>query len=329
MNRDQIVWQFCEIVNQGLAQGLALADEAVNQLAPQLSPDDQPLLEALRENFRQAYAPSEFFNAQVLRLDHTFYQCYELMSQSLDSSVVDPVESFVARFEEADDSGDPPVLMWGRFWMVSGAQQYDADGRLQRFDYNPLVASRQIAAMINADYLPLPLPGEPHAAMGGIGQMATRPGLRGQGHANALVQLFEEQARIIAQQRGHTLKMMVLEAEKAARRFWARMGYRYPQGARYYQPPIAYDHQTGEPITKAVPEMIMVKFTDGPAPAAVDRALLVEVVRTLYERWYLPDGLSDAAREKVESHLFGTLFADFLDSLPDTDTIPLIMPPED
>lgn len=329
MNREQIIQQFCEIVNQGLAQGQALGDEAANQLAPQVSDDDQPLLEDLRATFHQAYAPAEFFNKQVLRLDHTFYQCHRLMSLSLDANVVDPVESFVERFEDFTSSDDPAVLMWGRFWMASGAQHYDSDGKLLRFDYNPLTASRHIAAMINADYMPFPLPDEPNAAMAGIGQMATRPALRGQGHASALIQLFEAHARTMAQQHGHTLKLMVLEAERAARQFWARMGYRYPQGARYYQPPLAYDLETGEPTMKAMPEMIMVKFMNGPMPDTIDKALLIEVVRTLYQRWYTPEGTSEAVSRKIENYLFGTLFADFLSSLPDTDTISLIMPPTD
>lgn len=329
MNREQIIRQFCEVVNQGLAQGQALGDEAVTRLMSQVSEDDQPLLEDLRAAFQAAYTPTQFFNEQVLRLDHTFYQCHQLMSQSLDADVVDPIESFADRFEATPDPNDLAVLMWGRFWMISGAQHYDHDGRLLRFDYNPLTASRHIAAMINTDYIPFPLPDDPNAAMGGIGQMATRLGLRGQGHANNLVQVFEEQVKAIARQRGQTLKLLVLEAERAARQFWARMGYRYPQGARYMQPPLSYSPDTGEPVKRAMPEMIMVKFVDGEIPDTIDKALLIEVVRTLYQRWYMPEGLSEAASAKVDSHLFGTLFADFLSSLPDADQIPLIMPPRD
>jgi hypothetical protein len=69
----------------------------------------------------------------------------------------------------------------------------------------------------------------------------------------------------------------------------------------------------------------MLRLLD-PSPAnRIDRVLLLDVVRTIYTRWYVPtSGPPEAiahARANIED-----LFNQFRNSLPDGNMIPLVQP---
>jgi hypothetical protein len=195
-----------------------------------------------------------------------------------------------------------------------------------QYQYDPLTVTTSVAAVVTGNYIPL----ETHGGfgIGGIGQAATRPGLRGQGHGGLVVEAFEAEMRQIAAASSQQLPLIVLEAEEASRPFWAGLGYRYPIGTRYKQPPIDYDRESGKPLFPAVPELLMVKPLGAWAGDEVDRELLIDAVHSLYNKWYLFDYIPEKARPEVEAYVFGSLFQDFLNSLPPGGgPVPLVLPP--
>jgi hypothetical protein len=99
-------------------------------------------------------------------------------------------------------------------------------------------------------------------------------------------------------------------------------------GTRYMQPPIDYDRVSGKPLFPAVPELLMVKPLGNSMGNSIDRELLIDAVYSLYKKWYIFDYIPEKARPEAEAYVFGTLFKDFLDSLPPGDGhVPLVLPP--
>ncbi|MDX2163021.1 MAG: hypothetical protein SF162_17020 [bacterium] len=328
--------------------------EAANKLLPDLNPSDPEAdrrakvqavydailptcegdedliaqLDHIHQDFTRALFPIHFFNRRVRAWDSWFNQSYALMEQIFEPDVLDEADVYRDAFPDPIDPKNPPTFaMVSRFWRVSGDQRYDASGRLTRFAFDPLVATEEIAATSSGTYMSL-APARPGEAIGAIGYAATRNALRGKGHGQSAVQDFERAMIEAAAQRGETLKLLMLEAETTATVFWTRCGYRWPDGAKYMQPPISFDPATGEPNFPPKLEILMVKAPDAPNATHIDKGILLEALRTMLGTWFRPQGGTPEALKRVDEHLFGKYYREFEDSIAHHgQNIPLIAPP--
>ncbi len=223
-----------------------------------------------------------------------------------------------------------PFVMIGRFWQVSGVQQYDRAGRLAGFGADPLSITEQPAGVISGTYMTLLSTAALRQGIGAIGHLATRPALRRTGgHGHALTVEFEREIMAVAAARNETTRLLVLEAEPDAMAFWAKQGYRWPVGSRYAQPPLDFDPDTCERLYDEVPVLLMVKDPLDPGGASVPQWLLQDTVKTLYEHWYLGRvrAFAPAAARRAEQFI-EKVFSVFGASLaPEDGAVPLGNPP--
>jgi hypothetical protein len=326
--KQALIQNFCTQVNEALAQKQDLSTEIYKALKMTIVDDSLlSMLDSLKRDFDAANYPNQFVNLRITTPNIQLNQCYELLSAALGEDILDPKETYMRLLLTDRSPGEPlDYLMVGRFWSVSGLQQYSPDGTLTKYHFDPLTVTKSVAAVVTGDYISL----EKHKGLGigGLGQAASRSGMRGQGHGKFAVEAFEAEMIHIAAAHEQQLCMMILEAEMTSRRFWAGRGYRYPIGTRYMQPPIDYDRVSGRPLFPAVPEMLMVKPLGSSMGSSIDRELLIDAVHSLYNKWYLFDYIPHKARPEAEAYVFGTLFKNFLDSLPLGDgPVPLVLPP--
>jgi hypothetical protein len=326
MNHQQIIEQFSQQVNEGLAAGEDWGARAAASLEPALATqEERALLGLLVSTFQAALNPGVFVNLSIEDVNADLDQTYELLSSTFDETVLGPKEGYVAGIRARRQQAGPHTsALLSRFWQVLGLHDYDRDGRLRVFRFDPLASTRHIASVIGGSYFTVSdRPGEGFA---GIGHLATVPGRRRGGHARAITDEFERRMHSLAAHRGERLQAIILESERMSRPYWYRMGYRWPRGSVYFQPPMDFDHETGEALLPAVPECLMLKVTNGDS-ATIRRDLLLDIVRALYDRWYLPRSASPAAQAAISAYLFDGLLGDFAASLPDGDDIPLDEPP--
>jgi len=302
----------------------------VERLLPTCAGDAEQiaLLDQLHSTFLAALTPREFFNLRVRAYDTWFHRTYALMARTFGPDVLDEADAYSTAFPEPVDPHKPPnFAMVSRFFRVSGSQQYDDDGRLTRFSFDPQVTTEEITAMASGTYMTLD-PLRPGLSLGAIGYAATRPGLRGQGHGNIIVEMFEQEMRAVARARGETLTLILLESEPTSTAFWSRCGYRWPLGGSYVQPPISFDLQTGEPNFPPRLEILMLKLLDSPHPEYIERDVLLDAMKTMLRRWFLPTDAAPAARARIEGLLFGTYYREFEESIaPQGERVPLVIPP--
>jgi hypothetical protein len=326
MDNQQIIEQFSQRVNRGLATGEDVSDQAYAELEKSLtSPADRALLDLLRQTFQAALNPDQFVNLSIEEVNADLDQTYELLSSTFDETVLGPKEGYIAGITARKQQPQPHTsALLARFWQVLGLHEYDRDGNLRVFGFDRLASTRHIASVIGGSYFTVPnRPGEGFA---GIGHLATIPARRRGGHARAITDDFERRMQQVAAARSEQLQAFILESERMSRPYWYRMGYRWPRSSVYFQPPMDFDMETGEALLPAVPECLMLKTTHGDS-ATIQRDLLLDIVRSLYDHWYLPRSATPAAQAAISAYLFEGLLADFAASLPDGDDIPLDEPP--
>lgn len=337
MNRAEVIQRFCEIVNNGLSQGKDVGKVAYEQLTSTISePGEKSLLDQLYQNYCRAQEPDNFFNLRIREPDERFEQCYELMRLTFDEAEREPRERYADLLklpEEEYLSHPSPPVMIGRFWHVSGPQQYDDSGQLKDFGFDPLVVTDSIMGVISGNYMSMHPSHRQKEGMGAIGHIATRSHFRhGKGHGSILLHAFEQEVEAIANARGEKLQLILLEAEEQSWWFWAKQGYRWPAGSRYFQPPLEFDPLTGERLHNEVPELLMVKIWNDPSASQIDSKLLIDAVHTMYQNWCLAKivtySFSKEAIQRATDYVMGKIFTDFLASLPPGGApVPLQKPP--
>lgn len=145
--------------------------------------------------------------------------------------------------------------------------QWDDDG----------VCAAAIAALI-------PLTGD--RVLGAIGHALVARRLRGQGAGRQLNAALEERLIHYATAAGRQLEAFILESEADARFFWGRVGYRWPEGCRYRQPPLRYAAD-GAPDLPTIPLLLLLRH---PAHSDVIPGPLVrEYLQAMLVWWYLDD----------------------------------------
>jgi hypothetical protein len=322
MDAQQLIEQFSQRVNQGLAQGQDWSAQAYAELE---NTEDRALLDLLMQTFQAALNPAEFTITRIEEVNADLDQTYELLSSTFDDTVLGPKTGYIAGINARKQQPKPHNnVLLARFWEVLGLHEYDRDGNLRAFGFDRLASTRHIASVIGGSYFTVSTrPGEGFA---GIGHLATVPGRRKGGHARAVTEDFEARVREIAAHHGERVQAFILESESRARPYWYRMGYRWPRNSVYFQPPMDFDLETGEALLPAVPECLMLKVTEGDGES-INRILLLDIVREMYKRWYLPRSAAPAAKEVISAYLFDKLLGEFAASLPDGDVIPMDEPP--
>lgn len=335
MNRTEVIQRFCEIVNNGLSQGKDYGKVAHEQLISAVSePSQKSLLDQMYQNYCKAQEPDNFLNLRIWEPDERFEQCYELIRLTFGAAEREPRQRYLDMLEylKEEHHPSPPVII-GRFWHVSGPQQYDASGQLKGFGFDPLIVTDSIMSVISGNYMKLYPPQRQKEGIGAIGHLATRSHFRrGKGHGTVLLQAFEREVEAIAAERGEKLQLIVLEAEEDSWWFWAKQGYRWPAGSRYFQPPLEFDPVTGERLHDEVPELLMVKIWNNSSASQIDSKLLIDTVRTMYQNWCLAKivtySFSKEAVQRATDYVMGKIFTDFLASLPPGgESVPLQEPP--
>jgi ribosomal protein S18 acetylase RimI-like enzyme len=333
MSDEETVERYSRALNTRLEHGQQESDApdaALTEIGREAV--DPALAERLVANARQAIHPCEFFDARALTPDLIFDQCDALLRRSFDPAELEPKARFAAMIERLrDPSHTWPLLMMGRFWRVSGPQRYDATGRLVCFGFDPLSVTESIAAAVVGHYMSLRPIGRSGESIGALGNIVTREHFRGgQGHGSALAEAFEREMVRVAQARGETLRLYILESQGDSQAFWYKLGYRWPQNTRYAQPPLEFDPVTGERVHDEVPETLMVKLVGQPDATTVDAELLLAAVRIMYINWCLAETkkFPPAAARRAEEYVLGKVLGEFRASLPpDGQPVALVKPP--
>ena len=334
---EETVERFCRAVNDRLARGQGEPDPALAAVGAASeevtrSGADPALAERLAANARQAIQPCAFYDARAMTPDLIFDQSDALLRASFDPAELEPKARFAAMIERLRDPNHTwPLLLMGRFWRVSGPQRYDAAGRLVRFGFDPLTVTEGIAAAVCGHYMSLQPIGRPAESIGALGNIVTRERFRrGQGHGSALTEAFEREMLRVAQARGETLRLYILESQDDSQGFWYKRGYRWPRGTRYAQPPLEFDPASGERLHDEVHETLMVKLPGQPDAATVDAELLTAAVRIMYLNWCLAETkkFPPAAAQRAEEYVLGKVLGEFQASLPPGgQPVALVKPP--
>jgi hypothetical protein len=234
--------------------------------------------------------------------------CHDLLLRAFDPSVVDPKWIYVDAV--SDETG-----AYRDFDPVFYAALFDVEG-------DPLVAG-----FLSSDVMTLRDSSVVHLAMG---NMATSPRLRQLKFRGVGTTLFEaalDAAHAAACDRGMCLKYSTAEAESDSLPFWAKMGFRWPQGVRYFQPPLEFDAD-GKPVHPEVPETFVLKTLEG-ASSTIDGGELREIVRSIYWNWSLrahSQSLTPPAFDAASAYVMAVLEKSFA-SIPLDEPIPLVEPP--
>ncbi len=124
---------------------------------------------------------------------------------------------------------------------------------------------------------------------------------------------------------GGTLICSFLEAEDDSVGYWSHLGYRWPRGVKYWQPPLAFDEK-GQKALPEVPEILMLR---GPSEApikTIDADLLRDIVHAVYQNWSLERcrlTLSEEAYQTARSFVIGWLFERVSESIPARGSVPM------
>src|SRR4029079_11028980 len=96
------------------------------------------------------------------------------------------------------------------------------------------------------------------------------------------------------------------EAEPESLQFWAKMGYRWPEGVNYLQPPLEFDDD-GNPVYEEVSETLLIYPLKADS-ASIDVSDLRDIIKTIYWNWGIrpslrklnADALASATRYVME-----------------------------
>jgi deoxyhypusine synthase len=162
-----------------------------------------------------------------------------------------------------------------------------------------------------------------------IGHQVTSPLLRKHrvhGVGLGLWKAFVAWARRQSEGLGCACRFSFLEAEAESVGFWTKVGYRWPQGVYYWQPPLEFDEQ-GHFLHPEVPEIPLLLSFDEPEAPFVDRHLLQNMIATVYLNWSLfkyNNTLAPESFRRAEQYVMGELFARVCHKMPREKQLKLI-----
>jgi hypothetical protein len=260
-------------------------------------------------------APVELSYRVVDAADAWLETAYQLLSKQFDRSVLDTIDSF-ADFQKHDRQGMKycPLLM-----VVAYVPRRDRAVVLGVVSGN---------LMPVRDYVgPNPaMPGQPHIYA--VGHQVTAGPVRAAGFKGVGGQLWHaamaEASTRIGRQDG-TLCHCLAEAENESLGFWTKVGFRWPKGVIYWQPPLEFDAE-GHYVLPEVPEVLMLRPMDAVPADSIDRVLLQNIIATVYLDWSLGkyrDVLSARAMQRAEEYVMRDLFGRVCCRMPPSDPLPM------
>ena len=165
-----------------------------------------------------------------------------------------------------------------------------------------------------------------------IGNIATSPRLKNLGFRGVGSTLWRAALKTAEQEVGKTQKRLnysTSEAEPASLPFWAKLGYRCPEGIKYFQPPLEFD-DNGDPVYDEVPETLLLHPLED-ASDSIDVADLRNIVKSIYWNWGIrpslhklnADALASATRYVMEE-----VFERTIRSFPSSGKVRLVDVPK-
>jgi ribosomal protein S18 acetylase RimI-like enzyme len=162
-----------------------------------------------------------------------------------------------------------------------------------------------------------------------IGNIATSPalrdiGLRGVGNAlwHAAIAFGESEATT---QQG-VLAYSVAEAEPESLGFWKKLGYLYPHGVDYWQPPLEF-RENGEKVRDEVKETLLIRPLTGQSHDSVDAHVLRQMILAIYRNWCIETNrprLSKVALDNAERYVMKKVFTEVNKTIPQNGKIRLV-----
>jgi len=150
-------------------------------------------------------------------------------------------------------------------------------------------------------------------------------GVKGVGRR--LWQFWLDEAHRLAREQGGAIPYSVLEADVDSVGFWDRLGYRWPQGVRYWQPPAQFN-ASGDYVNPEAPAILMARPAS-PADDRMARGTLERIIETLYRASLARQRttLTPTGFERAERYLMDVVFARVTRIMPDDPTLNLVRVP--
>lgn len=162
-----------------------------------------------------------------------------------------------------------------------------------------------------------------------IGHQVTSQALRSAGVKGVGTKLWKfaiAAARESINKLGGSFQYSFLEAESDSVGFWTKMGYRWPKGVDYWQPPLEFD-DTGQHLHLEVPEILLLKPIEAADTHAIRAMLLKNLIATVYYNWALDKyktSLTPDAFKKAEDYVMGEVFGRLCQKIPENGSVELI-----
>jgi hypothetical protein len=235
---------------------------------------------------------------------------HKLLKSVFDTAVIDGKDVYIDAIN--DDSGTfrdfPPIFL---------ASVFHQKGN----DF--------VAGFISADIMLL---GGSTKTQLAIGNIATAPRLRElqfRGVGSKLWHAAFLAAEEEVQRANKRLDFSSSEAESASLPFWAKLGYRWPKGIKYFQPPLEFDDR-GDPVYEEVAETLLIHPLKG-ASDSIDAGDLRELIKSIYWNWGIRPSLRKLNPEALAAatkYVMELTFARTMASIPVRGSIPLIEVPQ-
>jgi GNAT superfamily N-acetyltransferase len=224
----------------------------------------------LVDDHSELAAAADYGRARVVSIEspgELFDAGYELLERVFEPEVLDSKQCYPDRFEQQANlaSQSCPCLV---------AALVEAEGQI-------------LIAGISSSHV-LALPHAYSASFVAIANVAISEACRGKGIGAMLLHATRERALQLCAEQQRALDCIVLESEVRSLRFWRKMGFRWPKGMVYFQPPLEWNAD-GSPVHSEVRETFLIAPLGVPAPTHIEATKLLDIVSTLYENWSIRD----------------------------------------
>lgn len=243
------------------------------------------------------------------------HAAHELLRGTFAPDVLGPADGFAT----PSGSGEDSERAWRRIVMVAWWPDHER---------------ALLAGVVSGSLIHLRLPIGTAAAeryVFAVGHQATDTrvlagGIRGVG--TLLWRAASAEAAQRAAERRATLEWSFLESERRALAFWASVGYRWPEGLTYWQPPLAFERD-GSPLGDEVPEVPLLLAYGSPPPDEIPSTVMCAIVESVLREWYVEPQQrthSTEAMARIESLIVDRLLARVCASMEGRESLRLVDP---
>jgi hypothetical protein len=166
-----------------------------------------------------------------------------------------------------------------------------------------------------------------------IGNVASSPALRQTGFkgvGTSVLNFAVECGQGEAAMKTGELAYMVAEAESESLGFWRNLGFLWPDGVRYMQPPLEFDDR-GVANLKEVPETLLVRPLNSRKSDLIECDIVRKIVLSIYRNWCIETNrrkLSPPALAAAESYVLEHVFSQTNATIPKAGFVRLRPPAE-